>query len=81
VAAATGAGIWLAPYVATSNAFAASRTIKIGYVTPRTGPLAPFGAADAFSIAQMKKVFAKGIKIGGSTHSGSAAATSRSGPG
>jgi hypothetical protein len=29
VAGATGAGIWLAPYVATSNAFAASRTIKI----------------------------------------------------
>ena len=67
LAGATGAGIWLAPYVSTSSAFASSRTIKIGYVTPRTGPLAPFGAADAFSIAQMKGVFAKGIKVGGST--------------
>jgi hypothetical protein len=34
VAGATGAGIWLAPYAGTSSAFAASRTIKIGYVTP-----------------------------------------------
>ena len=66
VAGATGAGIWLAPYLGTPSAFAASRTIKIGYVTPRTGPLAAFGAADAFSIAQMKRVFAKGITIGGS---------------
>jgi branched-chain amino acid transport system substrate-binding protein len=68
VAGATGAGIWLAPTLGTSSAFAASRTIKIGYVTPQTGPLAAFGAADAFSITQMKHVFAPGIKIGGSTY-------------
>jgi len=66
-AAAAGAAVGLAPYIATSRAFAATRTVKIGYVTPRTGPLAAFGAADSFSLAQMKRVFDKGIKIGGST--------------
>jgi branched-chain amino acid transport system substrate-binding protein len=64
---AGGAALGLAPYIATSSAFAAGRTIKIGYVTPRTGPLAGFGAADTFVIGQMKKVFAKGLKIKGST--------------
>ena len=49
-AAVAGAGLTLAPWVATSRAFASSRTIKIGYVTPRTGPLAAFGAADSFVI-------------------------------
>jgi branched-chain amino acid transport system substrate-binding protein len=66
-AAAAGAAVGLAPYIATSRALAATRTVKIGYVTPRTGPLAAFGAADSFSLAQMKRVFDKGIKIGGST--------------
>jgi branched-chain amino acid transport system substrate-binding protein len=58
----------IAPYIATSRAFAASRTIKIGYVTPRTGPLAAFGEADAFSLAQMQKIFSKGIRSGKNTY-------------
>jgi branched-chain amino acid transport system substrate-binding protein len=67
-AAGAGAALGLAPYVATSSAFgASSRTLKIGYVTPRTGPLASFGEADSFSLAQMQKVFAKGIRIGKDT--------------
>ncbi|THG31562.1 ABC transporter substrate-binding protein [Naasia lichenicola] len=32
-------------------------TIKIGYVTPQTGPLAAFGEADAFVLEQMKDYF------------------------
>ncbi len=66
-AVAAGATLGLAPYVATTRAFASSRTIKIGYVTPQTGPLADFGAADGFTIAQMRKVFAKGIRVGKTT--------------
>ena len=57
----------LAPYIATSRAYASERTIKIGYVTPRTGPLAPFGATDSFSIAQMQKLFHNGLRIGKNT--------------
>jgi branched-chain amino acid transport system substrate-binding protein len=53
--------------VATNRAFAASRTNKIGLVTPRTGPLAAFGEADDFTVAQMKKLFSKGLRAGGNT--------------
>jgi branched-chain amino acid transport system substrate-binding protein len=58
----------LAPWVATSTASASVRPVKIGYVTPRTGPLADFGQCDTFTIAQMQKLFAKGIKVGRNTH-------------
>jgi branched-chain amino acid transport system substrate-binding protein len=57
----------LAPWVATSRAYAASRTIKIGFVTPRTGPLASFGQADAFTVQQMRRLFSKGLRIGKNT--------------
>jgi len=41
------------------------KEIKIGFVSPQTGPLAPFGEADKFTIEQMNKLFAGGIDIGG----------------
>ena len=47
---------------------AQSRAIKIGLVTPSTGPLAIFGEADAFVLGEIKKAVASGIKIGGQTH-------------
>jgi len=45
-------------------AFAAD-TVKIGYVSPQTGPLAPFGEADKWVIDQMKAAFKDGLSIGG----------------
>jgi branched-chain amino acid transport system substrate-binding protein len=39
------------------------RTIKIGYVSPQTGPLAGFGEADSFVIAGVKRAIAKGLSI------------------
>jgi branched-chain amino acid transport system substrate-binding protein len=48
-------------------AFAAD-TIKIGYVSPQTGPLAPFGEADKWVIDQMKTAFKDGLTIGGKTY-------------
>ncbi|MDE2095281.1 MAG: ABC transporter substrate-binding protein [Burkholderiales bacterium] len=48
-------------------AFAAD-TIKIGYVSPQTGPLAPFGEADKWVIDQMKTAFKGGLAIGGKTY-------------
>lgn len=45
-------------------AFAAD-TLKIGYVSPQTGPLAPFGEADKWVIDQLQPVFSKGISVGG----------------
>jgi branched-chain amino acid transport system substrate-binding protein len=67
-AAAAGLTVGLAPYIATSSAFAASRTIKIGYVTPRTGPYGEFGEADLFVIKQIGHLFRNGLKIGKNTY-------------
>jgi len=44
----------------------AADSLKIGYVSPQTGPLAPFGEADRWVIDQMKAVFKDGIAVGGS---------------
>jgi branched-chain amino acid transport system substrate-binding protein len=46
----------------------AADTVKIGYVSPQTGPLAPFGEADKWVIEQMKLAFKDGITIGGKKH-------------
>ena len=43
----------------------AADMIKIGYVSPQTGPLAPFGEADKWVIDQMKTAFKDGLTIGG----------------
>ena len=47
---------------------AQSRVIKIGHVSPRTGPLAPFGEADPFVLDGINKLVAKGIQSGGKTY-------------
>lgn len=46
----------------------AADTLKIGYVSPQTGPLAPFGEADKWVIDQMKAAFKDGLVIGGRKH-------------
>lgn len=46
----------------------AADILKIGYVSPQTGPLAPFGEADKWVIEQMKAAFKDGITIGGKKH-------------
>jgi branched-chain amino acid transport system substrate-binding protein len=48
-----------------SLVFAQDKTIQIGFVSPLTGPLAPFGEADKYMIEQMTKLFAGGVDIGG----------------
>ena len=49
-------------------AHAQSKTIKIGHVSPKTGPLAGFGESDGFIIDQMKKMLGKGLSSGGKTY-------------
>ena len=65
---AAGAGA-----VATAGGFpmpaiAAPKTIKIGFVTPQTGPLAVFAEPDAFVLDQFRKATAGGIDINGTKH-------------
>jgi branched-chain amino acid transport system substrate-binding protein len=59
-----GAAAAAATLGASPLAFAAD-TIRIGYVSPQTGPLAPFGEADKWVIDQMKTAFKDGLTIGG----------------
>src|SRR2546426_11379500 len=46
----------------------AQREIKIGYVSPRTGPLAGFGEADEFILAGLEQAFKDGVAVGGKRH-------------
>jgi branched-chain amino acid transport system substrate-binding protein len=47
---------------------AQSRVIKIGHVSPRTGPIAPFGEADPYILDQIQKLLEKGLINGGRTY-------------
>src|SRR5947199_1765826 len=47
---------------------AQSRVIKIGHVSPRTGPIAGFGEADPYILEQIQKVVANGIQSDGRTY-------------
>jgi branched-chain amino acid transport system substrate-binding protein len=62
----TGLGAIAAPAVLRAiPANAQSRTIKIGHVSPRTGPLAGFGEADGFILEQVRGILGKGLTVGG----------------
>ena len=63
----TGAGVAAAGALLGKKAFAANRALKIGYVSPETGGLAPFAGADAFIINEVRKKFQGGIMAGGAT--------------
>src|SRR5260221_7055350 len=62
--AITGQAIWRR----TTASAATSKVIKIGHVSPQTGPLAPFAEADPFILDQIRTVLAKGITNGGVTY-------------
>ena len=51
-----------------SNAYADNPVIKIGHVSPRTGPLAGFAEADDFVLAAISKAFAGGVENNGKTY-------------
>lgn len=58
-------GATAAATLVASRLSLAADTLKIGYVSPQTGPLAPFGEADRWVIDQMKAAFKDGITVGG----------------
>ncbi|WP_050469185.1 ABC transporter substrate-binding protein [Herbaspirillum chlorophenolicum] len=66
-AAAGVSGVSLAGAAGIVHA-AAPKVIRIGYVSPRTGPLAVFAEPDAFTLEQVKKAVAGGIRIAGKTY-------------
>jgi branched-chain amino acid transport system substrate-binding protein len=60
----TQAASVLATTTSLGRAWAAD-TLKIGYVSPQTGPLAAFGEADKWVVEQMRLAFSNGISVGG----------------
>ena len=65
---AVGAGTLAAPALMLKSAHAQSRTIKIGFVSPQTGPIAAFGEADKFVLDGVKAALAKGINVAGKNY-------------
>src|SRR6187397_826736 len=47
---------------------AQSQVIKIGHVSPKTGPLAGFGEADTFILDQVRGILGKGLQSGGKSY-------------
>ena len=64
-----GFGAIAAPTVLSAlPAEAQSQVIKIGHVSPKTGPLAGFGEADNFILEQVRRILSKGLSSGGKTY-------------
>jgi len=64
--AATGTALAASPVFAPS--VQAAKTLKLGYVSPQTGPLAAFAEADQFVISNFLNSVKGGLKIGGGTY-------------
>ncbi|MBQ0785845.1 MAG: ABC transporter substrate-binding protein [Amphritea sp.] len=62
------AGAALVGGLGSAPAFAKQRVIKFGYVTPQTGPLAPFAEADNFILNGVREKLKNGIQIGSRTY-------------
>ena len=54
--------------LASGRAYAANPTIRIGHVSPRTGPLAGFAEADEFVLQGIEAAFSAGIENNGKTY-------------
>ena len=67
-AAGASAGAAALAHAFPRPALAAERTIKLGYVSPQTGPLAAFAEADNFTIETVRAALKDGLAIGGKTH-------------
>ena len=61
------AGIAAPAILHSTRAYAANPTIKIGFVTPSTGPLAGFAEADDYILEGLRAQFAGGITNNGKT--------------
>jgi branched-chain amino acid transport system substrate-binding protein len=65
--AAVSMGGVLAACKSSSEGGETARAVKIGYVSPKTGSLAPFGEADDFILQGVRQNFDKGLSIAGAT--------------
>ncbi|GAA4173265.1 ABC transporter substrate-binding protein [Shinella granuli] len=56
------------PGLLSRRSHAQSQTIRIGFVSPRTGPVAAFGASDDYVLKQVRAAIGAGIEIDGITY-------------
>lgn len=64
--AGTAAAIAAPTILTGTRAYAQSKTLKLGLVSPKTGPLAGFAEADDYIIENIKKTLAGGLQNNGS---------------
>lgn len=57
----------LAALVPQLAAAQASDTLKVGFISPRTGPLGSFGEGDGYVLELARKALAGGLQVGGKT--------------
>jgi len=46
----------------------AAETIKVGFISPRSGPLGGFGEGDPYVLGLVRKTLEKGLSVGGKTY-------------
>jgi branched-chain amino acid transport system substrate-binding protein len=62
-----GLGILASPWMFQTGR-AQGRAIKIGFVSPQTGPIAAFGEADGFIVDGVRRALKDGITVAGAKH-------------
>jgi branched-chain amino acid transport system substrate-binding protein len=65
---AASGGLALGAVARGRFAAAAENTLKVGFVSPRTGALAGFGETDGYVLEVVRKSLAKGFSVGGKTY-------------
>ncbi|MEP2529949.1 ABC transporter substrate-binding protein [Shimia sp.] len=68
LAGAATLGSTLALGVRTASAQSGT-VLKVGFISPRSGPLAGFGEGDAYVLEQARKALESGLEIGGTSYS------------
>ena len=68
IASSAAAGAALAVGGHSTWAAAADGTLKVGFISPRTGPLGGFGEGDGYVLDLARKAIASGVKVGDKTY-------------
>ena len=63
-----GAAIAAPAILSITRAYAANPKLKVGFVSPKTGPLGGFAEADDYVVGAIQKVFSSGLSNNGKTY-------------
>ena len=64
----TGAVAGAVSSILPAPAIASAPTLRIGYISPQTGALAPFAEADPFMLGKVREVLKDGLKVNGTNY-------------